>query len=247
MNFYDMCLSADHPYIRYYGGDHLFMLAVLAVIVVALIRMAPSARQQREKICRWLLGIQIAQQCLLYSWYVFCTGFDLAEALPFHLSRITSLLILIWLFTRRAPLLQYIFFFGLYAYPTFFWPTAVYPLYHALGLSFFINHIVTIALPIFVGIAYDYRPTVAGLHKTFLCFCVYLLVIDVFNEAFGYNYFYTEARPFAFLNSLPDPIFYAMVLGVTYGVFWLAYGIYNRAFGPRRAQNTTLQAAGSGS
>src|SRR5690625_4093123 len=110
---------------------------MMAILLYLLISQFKIIKIHADKISYWILSFSISQQVLLYSWYIFETGFDVSEALPLHISRISSILGIIYLITKNQKVLDVLFYFGLFAYGTFFYPQRVYPVYHAIGVSFF--------------------------------------------------------------------------------------------------------------
>ena len=148
-------------------------------------------------------------------------GFDVSESLPLHISRVSTLLGIVYLMTKNEKVLNVLFYFGLFAYGSFFYPQRVYPIYHAIGISFFINHAITILLPIFAAIAYDWRPHLRGVFKAYGWFLVYFVFVYFLNPLIDGNYFYLKYRPF--FGSLPDSVYVPLVLIATLGIFFLGY------------------------
>lgn len=140
-----------------------------------------------------------------------------------------AILGLVFLITRRPAWLNVQFFFGLFAYATFVLPSKIYPVTHVIGWSFFVSHTINIALPIFAGIAWGWRPTVRGLWKAYGWFLVYFVAAVVVNRLVGGNYFYLRDRPL--LKSLPSPWYELGALAATLAIFWIGYGV-SRLAGP---------------
>lgn len=46
-------------------------------------------------------------------------------------------------------------FFGLYAWTSFLYPSRVHGIFHPIGVSFFVNHVITLLLPYYGMIAYS--------------------------------------------------------------------------------------------
>src|SRR5690625_804225 len=160
-------------------------MVLMLILLTLLMTKCKFIKQHADKISYWILAFSIGQQILLYSWYIFETGFDVAESLTLHISRISSILGIIYLITKNQKVLNLLFYFGLYAYGTFFYPQRVYPVYHVIGVSFFINHAITILLPIFVAIAYDWRPILSGAFIVYLWFlfffCFFYFLFSLLN------------------------------------------------------------------
>lgn len=209
------------PFISLFDGHHLFYILLMGILLFLLITQYQFVQKNADRVSRWILGASVAQQILLYSWYIFETGFDVSESLPLHISRISSILGIVFLITKNKKVLDILFYFGLFAYGTFFWPQRVYPVYHAIGISFFVNHAITILLPIFAAIAYDWRPTLRAACKAYGWFFVYFFFVYFLNPLIDGNYFYLKYRPF--LGHLSDLLYVPIVLLATFLIFLIGF------------------------
>ncbi|HZK05422.1 MAG TPA: TIGR02206 family membrane protein [Actinomycetaceae bacterium] len=217
--------DADVPFISLFGPDHLMYMAIMLLCLAGLIFGRRWVRAHSEPM-RWvLMVISSAQFVALYLWYGLETGFDLAEALPIHISRISTILGIWFLATKNLKVLDVLFYFGLFAYFTFLLPQRIYPITHIIGWSFLISHIMTILLPIFAAVAYGWRPTIPALWRSFAWFLLYFAVVLMVNPAVGGNYFYLRDRPIPFMQDLPAIIYNSLSVIVTFAIFWIGYGI----------------------
>jgi len=211
----------EAPFMTIFDEHHITYIVLMAVLLFLIITQAKYLKEHAEQIRKIILVTSIGQQILLYSWYIFETGFDVSESLPLHISRISSILGIIFLFTKNKKVLNVLFYFGIFAYGSFFYPSRVYPVYHAVGISFFINHAITILLPIFAAVAYDWRPSKIAAFKAYGWFLIYFFFVYFLNPLIDGNYFYLKHRPF--FDFLPDYIYVPGVLIVTLGIFILAH------------------------
>lgn len=91
--------SEQAPFIKLFGLNHLLYIGIMFLLLLLLVHYRGKVKEHRETVRKVLLVISFAQQILLYSWYIFETGFDSAESLPLHISRISSLIGIYYLFT----------------------------------------------------------------------------------------------------------------------------------------------------
>ena len=145
--------SQHTPYIEPFDMQHLIYIGILVSILALMIRNRDSLRENRKLYGMVILGLSVFQQILLYTWYWMEMGFNLSESLPLHICRISTLLGIWFLISKKHKVLDVMFFFGLYAYGSFLYPSRVYPVQHAIGISFVLNHAITILLPWFGHIA----------------------------------------------------------------------------------------------
>ncbi|MEQ6390201.1 TIGR02206 family membrane protein [Bacillaceae bacterium S4-13-58] len=213
--------SEEAEYIQVFGLHHFIYIGLMVTALVILLIKREQVRENADKIANVILVVSILQQVLLYSWYVFETGFNVSESLPLHICRIASLLGIYFLITKNKIALDLLFYMGLFAYGSFLYPQRVYPVYHVIGISFVINHMVTILLPYFGYIAYGWRPKWKGLLRTYAIFLAYFLFVYFLNPIIDGNYFYLKYRPF--FKEWPDYLYIPAVLFVTFIGFVIAF------------------------
>lgn len=209
------------PFIKVFRGHHLVYILGMFTLFFLMVRNKRKIIKNRELVRRSLLMIAILQQMLLYSWYIFETGFALSEALPFHISRISSILGIVFLITINKNILDILFYFGLFAYGSLIYPQRVYTFYHVLGISYFINHALTILLPLIAMIVSEWRPTKSGLYKAYSWFVFYFFFVYFLNLLIDGNYFYLKYRPF--FAHWPDVVYIPVALATIFLLFWIGY------------------------
>lgn len=212
---------ADYgEYITIFNIDHLIYISGMIVIAVTLFLNKNAAGQHRAVITVVILTVSIAQQILLYGSYYFVlgdsTGFDAAEALPLHISRINSILGIIYLLTGNRKVFRALAMFGLFAWLSFLYPSQVYGVTHPIGISFFVNHVITLLLPFYGMIAYGEKIKTGDSLKVFPWFVLYVAAAYFTNMLTGGNYFYLRDKPvFASLSDIfyiPLSLVFALVL-----------------------------------
>lgn len=233
--------SEDTPYIEIFGLNHLIYVLILMASITLLLIFRKSVVRNRKKFAIFLLTVSVLQQILLYSWYTFETGFDMSDALPFHICRIATLLGIIFLLTKNKHILEIIFYFGLFAYGSFFYPSRIHPIYHVMGISFLVNHTLTVLLPYFGYIAYGWRPKLKGLFRVYGYFLIYFAFVYFLNPLIDGNYFYLKYRPF--FSSWPDYIYVPVVLIVVFIGFLFAYWIVSLI--KRKGEKVKLESSAS--
>lgn len=227
--------SAGVDYIKPFTLQHLVYIAIVLAVLAAMIVFRNKLKPNAKKITAVVLTVSILQQILLYSWYVFETGYDVSDSLPLHLCRITGLLGVYFLITKNTKVLDLIFYFSLFAYGSFLYPQRIYPITHSMGLSFLISHMITLLLPYYGSKITNWRPTLRGVVKTYLVFVVYFFFVYFFNPLVDGNYFYLKYRPF--FGSWPDLAYLPAVLAVTLIGFFAAFGVVNY-FGGRAGRSS---------
>lgn len=202
------------------GPDHLIYVGLLLVCAGILLLGRSMVRRHATAIRRTAAVVVLIQQCTLYGFYLL-NGAGAHEALPLHSCRIAALLALVWLLTRWRPALDVAFFLGLYAYASFSYPQQIQPVDNVLGWSFWINHAVTLLLPVFAWITHGWRPTVGALWRAYAWFLLYYAAALVANALTGGNYFYLRDRPVA--AGWPDWAYLPGAALATLALFWIGY------------------------
>lgn len=215
-----MLYSPDAPYVKIYSVEHVLYLLFCIGFVVIFIRSYRSVRTHANTIAKVFLGILLFQQVfLLYGWYALCTNAFWSEGLPLQLCRVSSLLTICFLIKKDSRIMDVIFYFSIYALISLFYPLSVYNFFHISGISYMINHLITVLIPIFGAIAFRWQPTWKGFFRAVAAFTVYLPVAILANRLTGGNYFYLVQRPF--LNSLAPWLYNSLAYLVTVGGFGL--------------------------
>lgn len=202
--------SRKVPRIDIFGQDHLIYFLIMIVLLATLLIFRDKVKKNRKQIALIILIVSIFQQILLYVWHIAEYDFDLSTSLPLQISRVNSLLGIWFLVTKNKKVLNVLFYFGLFAYGSFAYPTTIYPISHSMGVSFVINHAITLLLPYFGYIAYQWRPQLKGFFKAYLWFIGYFVFVYIVNPIFDGNYFFLKNRPF--FVSMPEYQYVATVL-----------------------------------
>ena len=212
-----------HPgWITVGGPDHLVYVAGLLGIATLLLVGRTWVREHARSVRRVLVVVLVVQQTTLYGFYA-ATGWDHAESLPLHISRVSALLSLVYLLTVHRKVMDVLFFFGLWAWASFAYPQNIQPVDNILGWSFFTNHVITLLMPVFAWLTTDWRPSLEGLRRALAWFAAYVVVAVVANALTGGNYFYQREKPL--LPGLDQPWYLLLSVAATAVLFVLGYAV----------------------
>ncbi|MEY8371707.1 TIGR02206 family membrane protein [Aerococcaceae bacterium 50-4] len=221
------CVNIDAPFINAFSLAHILYLAAFFMILIAMFVFRDFINTNQVVIGRVLFTVSVLQQILLYSWYYFETKFDLKQALPLHICRLSTIMGLVYLVTGNQMVMQVLFYFGLYAYFSFFMPSRINKIYHVSGLSYFLNHVITILIPFFAYFTTGWTPSSRGLIVSLGAFAVYWFVALLVNRSTGGNYFYMKYRPLPILDKLNFPTYAVGNFVLTLIVFLIGYSVFN--------------------
>ncbi|MFC3900905.1 TIGR02206 family membrane protein [Aliicoccus persicus] len=182
-------------YITLFGPDHLIYVAGMIVVAILLFTNISFIKKHRAIITLVILVLSIIQQIVLYGSYFVLYDFDLAESLPLHISRINSILGIIYFITKNKKVFTVLALFSAFAYLSFLYPSRVYGITHPIGISFFVNHAITILLPFYGIIAYNETINRWDSLREFPWFILYVIVAYVTNIFTDGNYFYLKEKP----------------------------------------------------
>ncbi len=212
--------AIDAPYLKLYSLPHILFLAVCVLTVFLFVRFRKPIAAKRDTVSKVMLGILLFQQVfLMYGWYLLVSDDLLKEALPLEMCRISSLLTIVFLLTKDTRFLDVIFYFSIYALCSLVYPKNIYHLLHVNGISYMINHLMTVIIPIFGALAYGWRPSWKAFTRAAIVFTVYLPTVIVVNHFTGGNYFYLVDRPF--WNDMAPWLFQTIAYVGTIGGFAL--------------------------
>lgn len=229
--------DADVPYIKLLGVEHYFYFACIVFLIVFVLINRYTLRKHRKIIGITILLFSITQQILLYGWYWIIMDFNLAQALPLHLCRISTLLGIAYLLTKNRTIMDFVFYYGLFTYFSFLLPFSIYPPNHIMGISYLINHAITLILPIIAWYAWGWRPKSRNIPSVVIGFITYFFIVVWVNKAVQGNYFYLVTRPL--LQNLPDLVYNSLALVVTIFGFLLAYWIISIS-NPKKVFNQSI-------
>ena len=220
--FFEHYISSDAPYVEIFSLPHILYILFCGLTIFLLVKFRKLLTEKRDTVCKIVLWITIFQQVVLqYGWYIFATDIFWKDGLPSHLCRISSIFVMVFLITKNPKAMDIVFCFGTFAIASFFYPKNCYHLLHINGLSYMINHLVTVAMPVFAALAYGWRPTWAGFRRSVKLFTLYFPVMLLANRLFDGNYLYMTDRPFAFLDAMPVWIYNPFIYLFSVGVFAL--------------------------
>ena len=218
----DVFLDPHPEWITIGGPDHLVYVSGLVGLATLLLLGRSWVRDHAGLMRGVLVVVLLVQQATLYSFYA-ATGWDHAESLPLHISRISALLSLVYLLTVHPKVMDVLFFFGLWAWASFVYPQNIQPVDNILGWSFFTNHVITLLMPVLAWVTTDWRPTLEGLRRALGWFAVYVAVAVVTNALTGGNYFYQREKPL--LPGLGQPWYLLLSVAATAVLFLLGYAV----------------------
>lgn len=211
-------------YIQILGPNHLLYIAVLIFFTCLLFMNQSYVRDHRNTISKYIVTISILQQILLYGSYVLLGEFTLQESLPFHISRINTILGIIFLFTKSEKLFSFVAYFSVFAWLSFLVPSNIEPITHPRGVSFLTNHVITLLLPFYGMIAYNYNVQASARKSVIQWFLVYFVFVALFNPIVNGNYFYLRDKPI--FSSVPNIFYYPGSILVSILLFFIIEQVF---------------------
>lgn len=217
-------MVAYGEYISFLSLEHWLYIGCLVLVAYGLFNNKKWVRDHRDRVTLIILICSVAQQILLYGSYFVIFDFSLAESLPLHISRINSILGIIFLLSKNRNVYNALCYFGIFAWLSFLYPSRVYGITHPIGISFVVNHVITLLMPYYGMIAYDMRIKTKDRLTVFYWFLVYLAVVMLVNPLVVGNYFYLKHKPV--LATMPDYLYIPLIILFTYFLFTLAELFY---------------------
>ena len=215
-----------YDYAEILGQSHLIYMSCLVAAAFLLFRFRDFIYTHRKKFTIGILAVSLCQQILLYGTFTVTTGFDLSLSLPLHISRINTIIGIVYLFTKNEKLQKFILYFSVFAWLSFLYPVGVQKITHPLGVSFLINHIITLLLPYYNVIAHQVELSTAGRDRVFMWILIYTILIYFFNPLVDGNYFYLVDKPI--LEFLPDIVYIPLMWVTSYILFMFIEFIYKK-------------------
>jgi hypothetical integral membrane protein (TIGR02206 family) len=214
-----------------YDLSHIIYILFVVMMVGLFIWKLDYIKDNSERFRKIFIGVIIFQMILYYSWSGIELGFALADGLPIHLCRMSTILGLIFLWSKNTKIMHVLFYTSLYALIAILYPVDVHPIYtHIIGYSFQISHLMIILTWLFGVYVYGYRPSYKIMHYTFVGFVGALLVVWRFNYWIGdgsYLYLRSDVnRPF--FKEWPDILWIGAILALSYLIMLFVTYLFNR-------------------
>lgn len=113
----------------------------------------------------------------------------------------------------------------MFAWLSFLVPSNIEPITHPRGVSFLTNHVITLLLPFYGMIAYNYKVYASARKRVILLFLVYFVFVALFNPIVNGNYFYLRDKPI--FSSVPNIFYYPGSILVSILLFFIIEQIFH--------------------
>lgn len=211
-------------YIQVFGLEHFIYLGGVIFLGLFLFTKKKWITVNRDVVTNILIIVLLIQQLILYSSYVLLNQFTLGESLPFHISRISTIMVIVFLIKKNKKLYNTLCYFGVFAYLSFIYPSRIYGITHPLGISYFVSHAVTLLLPYYGMIAYQMKIETKERINSFKWLISYIIFCLIVNPLIDGNYFYLKEKPL--FSSLPDIVYVPLLVVFSYFLFIFVEKIY---------------------
>lgn len=215
-----------------FSKGHLIPIGILIMFIVYMLKNKEAMNAKRKLIARAVASIMIAQQIILYGWYISSGNFSWGESLPLYLCRITTILSIVMLLNEEYGMFEVVYFWGLGgASQALMTPdTGGFYFPHAMYFQFFMAHGGIIASVFIMMILYGYKPTFESFKKASKHMMIYLGATYLFNFIVDGNYCYLRYKPqvSSALDFFPKyPLYIPIVTMIMLGVFYVLYLPFN--------------------
>ncbi|MCM1992243.1 TIGR02206 family membrane protein [Oceanirhabdus seepicola] len=226
--FWKSTARGDH--LKLYSPEHIIALSLILGIIIFMFisKDKLSTIETKRKVGRILACVLFLQTFFLHFWFFDSGTFSLQESLPLYLCRITSILCIFMILKENFSFFEIIYFWGLGgATQALLTPdTGGFQFPHWIYIQFFIAHGGILISIFFMMIAYEYKPNLNSLKRTFKYSYVYLFIVFIINYLVGGNYSYLRTKPLTptVLDYLPIYPYYIPIMVI--GMFLIFFVLY---------------------
>ena len=188
----------DGPEFDLFGTGHLASLAIIAAVLLFLIRGWRDPSDAAKRRARWfIIGLFLMLELSWHGWNLGNGGWSIQRHLPLHTCSISAWLSIYVLLTRSYRVYEVIFFIGIAgASQSLLTPDAgPYGLPHFRAIQTLATHGLIIIAMVYMTTIEKFRPTWSSVWKTLLIANVYLVLVTAINLTLGSNYMYTLRKP----------------------------------------------------
>lgn len=209
--------ASDAPFIKPYSAAHIWYLLFCFAVIFLVLFYKEKLQKNADTLGKVLLWVILFQQMWLYGGFLVFGQFTLKESLPMHICRWASILAVFYFITKKQFFLDVVCYLSPYALSSFFYPKNVYHLLHFQGISYMINHLVTVLIPIIAIAVFRWLPSWKAFLNASCTYLVFLALANLANKLTGGNYYYLTDRPF--LKALPLWFYCLLATCLTIGCF----------------------------
>lgn len=232
MDFWDLFWKPvnEEKASKLFSIPHIISLLIIILIILLIYIFKDSLKKPKyEKKVSNIIGITlIFHQISIYSWYITNGRFNLKEALPLYLCRLSIILSIIVMFTKSRKIFDVLYFWGLGGATAalLFHDTSIYPFPHYIFIQFFVYHGGILISVFFMIFVHEYIPNLNSLKKTIKWTLIYFCITIPVNYLIDANYCYLRHKPYSTpLDYLPNsPVYFVpfIILGMCL-LFFLLY------------------------
>ncbi len=213
--FFDL----DAPLVVPFSFEHCLYLFFCVAMYACAIRFRKTLANHAGKL-RWMLLVIICiQQISQYSWYWSVYENPWQQALPLEMCRVCTILTFLFLLTGDHRFMDVEFYFSPFALSAMVYPVGCYTLIHIDGISYMVNHLMSVIAPLLAYVAFGWRPSRMSLRRAITVFACYLPAVMLVNKLTGGNYFYLVEPPI--LKFLGARIYFLVLITGTLCLFFL--------------------------
>lgn len=219
-----------------FGPAHLLSLAVVAVLLVWLVRTYRDTSEEKRRAGRIMIVVMLWGQELSYhAWKISIGEWNLQTMLPFHLCTMAVWLGGVALLLRSRTLADYLYFVALAgATQALLTPDiGVYGFPHYRFWQFFVSHGLIVATAVWLTFVEGFYPTARSLVRAIVATVVFGLTMIGVNAIFHSNYMFVSHKPetASALDLMPPwPTylwFLAALVVIVYSLLYLPWAIRN--------------------
>lgn len=209
-----------------FGKVHMYILIIAVILSVGVLFL----RKERRLFELCVGCVLIAQQVVLYSWYLIGGYNTLREGLPLYHCRIAIICVGLGLLFNRGVLIKFGAYWGIFgSIGALLFPGLdpfLYP--HITQFSYFIGHLFLLWASIYILFVKKVGMTNMELKNTLLFTNVYHISMVILNNVLSSNYGYMKESPVVLgfnLNYLAYIICAMMIFNI---VIYIEYKLLNR-------------------
>jgi len=181
-----------------FGPTHLLTIAAMCIMGGVIVYGSNRwISPDRRKYVAVSLGLfMLAQEVLDRCLHHYLGHEAWRNVLPFHLCGMSVVLTVILFITRKRPVYDLLYFWGLAgAGMAILTPDIQFAFPHILNLTYFWSHALIIVGVAFMTVNYGYRPYFKSFLRALVLTNVYLVLVIPINIALGTNYLYMCEKP----------------------------------------------------
>jgi len=181
-----------------YGTGHFIALIIITLFCLSFLYLRNIFNEEQKTRFRYFLFVfLVLDEISWHTWAIYWGVWDIQTMLPLHMCSVMVWVSAFMLLTKNYTAYELVYFLGIGgATQALLTPDASgYGFPHFRAFQTFIGHGLLVAIPIYMTVVEDYRPTLQSFKRVFIWTNLYMIPVFFLNLVIDSNYLFIAHKP----------------------------------------------------